>query len=74
MILQAEDLTLTFPGFRLRVPRLALAPGEVLVVLGPSGSGKTTLLRLLAGLLPPEGGRVTGGLRVYLPQTPPLLH
>ena len=74
MILKAEDLTLAFPGFRLRVPRLALAPGEVLVVLGPSGSGKTTLLRLLAGLLPPEGGRVTGGLRVYLPQTPPLLH
>ena len=74
MILKAEDLTLAFPGFRLRVPRLALAPGEVLVVLGPSAGGKTTLLRLLAGLLPPEGGRVTGGLRVYLPQTPPLLH
>ena len=36
MILKAEDLTLAFPGFRLRVPRLALAPGEVLVVLGPS--------------------------------------
>jgi len=44
VILKAEDLTLAFPGFRLRVPRLALAPGEVLVVLGPSGSGKTTLL------------------------------
>ena len=74
MILKAEDLTLAFPGFRLRVPRLALAPGEVLVVLGPSGGGRPALLRLLAGLLPPEGGRVTGGLRVYLPQTPPLLH
>jgi ABC-type lipoprotein export system ATPase subunit len=29
---------------------LAVAPGEIVVVLGPSGAGKSTLLRVLAGL------------------------
>lgn len=33
-------------------------PGETLAVMGPSGAGKTTLLRTLAGLAPPDGGRI----------------
>lgn len=32
--------------------------GETLAVVGRSGCGKTTLLRILAGFLPPDGGRV----------------
>lgn len=32
--------------------------GELLVLLGPSGSGKSTILRLIAGLIPADGGRI----------------
>ena len=37
---------------------LALAEGEMLVIVGASGCGKSTLLRLVAGLEEPTGGRV----------------
>ncbi len=41
--------------------RLRLEPGRVTVLMGPSGAGKTTLVRHLAGLVPPDAGRVTVG-------------
>lgn len=36
-------------------------PGQVALLMGPSGCGKSTLLRLIAGLLPKYGGKVTSG-------------
>lgn len=35
-----------------------LMPGRVLILRGPNGAGKTTLLRVIAGLQPPEAGRI----------------
>ncbi|WP_448061893.1 ABC transporter ATP-binding protein [Cellulomonas hominis] len=40
---------------------LDLVVGERLAVVGPSGAGKSTLGRMLAGIHPPTGGRVTVG-------------
>jgi subfamily B ATP-binding cassette protein MsbA len=37
---------------------LTLAAGKHTAIVGPSGSGKSTLIKLIAGLLPPTGGRV----------------
>ena len=37
---------------------LALADGEMLVIVGASGCGKSTLLRLVAGLETPSSGRI----------------
>lgn len=42
---------------------LTLQDGGLYGLTAPSGRGKTTLLRLLMGLLPPDAGTVTQGVR-----------
>ncbi|MFQ5670141.1 MAG: ATP-binding cassette domain-containing protein [Acidobacteriota bacterium] len=44
----------------LRLSRMTVKQSEKVGVIGPNGSGKSTLLRVLAGLLPPTAGDVTG--------------
>jgi len=57
--LSAEDVTVRYGRVEaLRGLRVTLHPGEKVLLLGPAGGGKTTLLKVLAGLLPPDGGRV----------------
>ena len=40
----------------LSLPALTLADGQIHAVIGANGSGKSTLVRLLAGVIPPDGG------------------
>ncbi len=43
----------------IRDVSMTLHRGEVVALLGPNGSGKTTSFYAIAGLVAPEGGRVT---------------
>lgn len=56
---QFEQVQASYGGqAALRVPQLAIRPGERIGVIGPVGAGKTTLLRLLSGMYKPQQGRV----------------
>ncbi|MDA4127632.1 MAG: ABC transporter ATP-binding protein [Thaumarchaeota archaeon] len=35
--------------------------GEIASIIGPTGCGKSTLLRIMAGIAPPDSGRITVG-------------
>lgn len=58
-MLQLSALSRAFGGMRV-IDRLDLTveAGEILGILGPNGAGKSTLFNLIAGVLPPSGGRV----------------
>jgi len=45
---------------------LRLPPGSIVGVIGPNGAGKTTLLKMIAGLEPPDKGRIRLGETVKL--------
>ena len=57
--LQAEGLALSLGGRRVvDGVTLSLQPGQWLALVGPNGAGKSSLLSLLAGLRPPDAGRL----------------
>ncbi len=72
-ILQVEHLRQTYQSAQGEVVALAdidftMQAGEFYSVVGPSGCGKSTLLSIIAGMLPPTGGRVlVGGEEVHGP-------
>ncbi|TQL01456.1 ABC-F family ATP-binding cassette domain-containing protein [Cellulomonas sp. SLBN-39] len=68
-LLGADRVHLTL-GTRTLLDHVSLGvdDGQRIGVVGPNGAGKSTLLRVLAGVQPPDEGRVTraGGTRVAL--------
>ena len=63
-VLEISELTKAFvspDGEKIPVvdvPGFVLEAGQQAALAGSSGSGKTTLLHLIAGILPPDSGRV----------------
>lgn len=59
-LLEVNDLTKKYGKFvALDGVNLSLGEGKIVGLLGPNGSGKTTFMKCVAGLLTPDGGRVT---------------
>jgi ABC-2 type transport system ATP-binding protein len=56
--IECRDLEMTFGATRaLDRASFSVLPGECFGLLGTNGAGKTTTIRILATLLPPDGGR-----------------
>ena len=71
-ILELCDIRFGWPGrlpFSLSLPKLAVAPGETVLLLGESGSGKSTLLSLVCGTVLAQYGavRVAGSELAQMP-------
>jgi molybdate/tungstate transport system ATP-binding protein len=49
-----------YEGFEIRDICLEIRDGEYFVILGPSGAGKTLLLEMIAGLISPDEGSISG--------------
>ncbi len=71
MSIMISDLTYHYPNQSPLFQSLnfSVKPGEHVSLVGSNGTGKSTLLRLIAGLLPPDEGRIiTPSQPCYIPQ------
>lgn len=60
MSLKLQNINKNFKQFVLRNINLEIKKGEYFVILGPSGAGKTLILEIIAGLIKPDSGQVSG--------------
>lgn len=68
--LRVENLTKRF-GEKTVSVSFEVFEGGALAILGASGCGKTTILKMIAGLLPPDSGKVfLGGAEITALPTP----
>ena len=70
-MLELASLSRAFGGL-LVIDRLdfKVEQGEIVGILGPNGAGKTTLFNVIAGVLPPSGGRILFENRDITPMRP----
>jgi branched-chain amino acid transport system ATP-binding protein len=63
-MLELASLSRAFGGLAV-IDRLdfKVERGEIVGILGPNGAGKSTLFNMIAGVLPPSGGRILFGDR-----------
>ena len=70
--LNLEDISKSYDGVSVIPPFSALVTkGEKICVIGRNGVGKSTLVKLIAGVLPPDAGKLTWGHQAsvgYMPQ------
>jgi ABC-type sugar transport system ATPase subunit len=58
-LLQIEGVAKAFPGVQaLKGVNLTACEGEVHALVGENGAGKSTLMKILAGVHPPDSGRI----------------
>jgi putative ATP-binding cassette transporter len=62
-VLTLEDVSFAYrhnhqDAFAIGPLSLTVAAGEIVFIIGGNGSGKSTLLKVLAGLYPPDSGRL----------------
>ncbi len=59
ILLQTRGLNRHFGGLHaVKDVSIDVEPGAIQAVIGPNGAGKSTLFSLIAGTLPPHGGKV----------------
>jgi ABC-type Mn2+/Zn2+ transport system ATPase subunit len=59
-ILRVENLSVGYEsGIALENISFELTTGERIAVVGPNGAGKSTLFKVIAGLMKPDGGKVS---------------
>lgn len=57
-MVRVENISKNLGEFCLKDVSLDVADGEYLMILGPTGAGKTILLETIAGIYPPDKGKV----------------
>ena len=68
-LIEFTNLRKRFKGFSLSVDKGVINRGEVVGAVGPNATGKTTFVKLLAGVISPTAGGVSGKISVsYKPQ------